>query len=150
MAIISAKKEKTRRKPYIKNRIAPEVEDAVVKMAFEYPAHGQARSPNELRKIGILLSAGGVRSIWLRHGLDVVCLYRLWLLWLFLANPNPFYHREAVFLYITKKFPKIIKKTTFSLANSVQFLNQLRLLIFNSHFRGMFCVFLFDKQFSIL
>ena len=63
-------KEKTRRKPCIKNRVAPEVEDAVVQMAFEYPAYGQARACNELRKKGILVSSGGVRSIWLRHNLE--------------------------------------------------------------------------------
>ncbi|MDY6791695.1 MAG: IS481 family transposase [Thermodesulfobacteriota bacterium] len=67
---IEGLKEKTRRKPCIKNRVAPEVEDAVVKMAVEYPAYGQARASNELRKIGILVSGGGVRSIWLRHGLE--------------------------------------------------------------------------------
>ena len=63
-------KEKSRRKPCIKNRVAPEVEDAVVGMAFEYPAYGQARACNELRKKGILVSSGGVRSIWLRHDLE--------------------------------------------------------------------------------
>jgi len=63
-------RDKTRRKPCIKNRVAPEVEEAVVKMAFEYPAYGQARAANELRKDGVLVSSGGVRSIWLRHGLE--------------------------------------------------------------------------------
>ena len=63
-------KEKTRRKPCIKNRVAPEIEDAVLKIAYEYPAYGQLRVANELRKTGILVSSGGVRSIWLRHGLQ--------------------------------------------------------------------------------
>ena len=63
-------KDKTRRKPCIKNRVAPEVEEAVVKMAYEYPAYGQARAANELRKDGILVSSGGIRSIWLRHNLE--------------------------------------------------------------------------------
>ena len=39
-------------------------------MAFEYPAYGQMRASNELRKKGILVSAGGIRSIWLRHNLE--------------------------------------------------------------------------------
>ena len=37
--------------------------------AIDYPAHGQARASNELRKPGIFVSWSGVRSIWLRHGL---------------------------------------------------------------------------------
>lgn len=65
-------KEKTRRKPCLKNRVAPEVEDSVVKMAVEYPAYGQVRASNELRKNGILVSGGGVRSIWQRHSLETM------------------------------------------------------------------------------
>jgi transposase InsO family protein len=63
-------KEKSRRKPCIKNRVAPEIEEAVINMSVEYPAYGQARAANELRKKGILVSSGGVRSIWLRHGVE--------------------------------------------------------------------------------
>ena len=37
--------------------------------ATEYPAHGQLRSSNELRKQGIFVSASGVRSVWVRHKL---------------------------------------------------------------------------------
>jgi len=64
-------KEKTRRKPCVKNRVAPEIEEAVLQMALEYPAYGQMRASNELRKQGVLISSGGIRSIWLRHGLEV-------------------------------------------------------------------------------
>ena len=63
-------REKSRRKPCTKNRVSPEVEEAVVQAAYEYPAYGQMRSSNELKKKGILISAGGVRSIWLRHGME--------------------------------------------------------------------------------
>ena len=63
-------KEKSRRKPCLKNRVVPEIEEAVVAMAYEYPAYGQLRTSNELRKRGILVSSGGIRSIWLRHGLE--------------------------------------------------------------------------------
>lgn len=63
-------REKSRRQPCLKNRVSPEVEEAVLNMAYEYPAYGQARASNELRKEGILVSGGGVRSIWLRHGLE--------------------------------------------------------------------------------
>jgi transposase InsO family protein len=67
---IEGLKEKTRRKPCLKNRVAPEVEEAVVNMAIEYPAFGQLRASNELRRQGILVSSGGVRSIWQRHNLE--------------------------------------------------------------------------------
>jgi transposase InsO family protein len=67
---IEGLREKTRRKPCMKNRVAPEIEEAVINMAYEYPAYGQARASNELRKEGILVSGGGVRSIWLRYGLE--------------------------------------------------------------------------------
>jgi len=56
----------------MKNRVAPEIEEAVVRMAYEYPAYGQARAANELKKQGTLVSSGGIRSIWLRHGLETV------------------------------------------------------------------------------
>lgn len=39
-------------------------------MAIEYPAYGQLRVSNELKKVGILVSLGGVRSIWLRNELN--------------------------------------------------------------------------------
>ena len=39
-------------------------------MAFEFPAYGQQRDSNELAKRGVMVSAGGVRSIWLRHDLQ--------------------------------------------------------------------------------
>ena len=63
-------REKSRRKPCLKNRVAPETEEAVVQMAFDYPAYGQMRASNELRKQGVLVSGGGVRSIWQRHDLE--------------------------------------------------------------------------------
>jgi len=63
--------EVSRSKPILKNRVEPAVEEAVVKMAFDYPAFGQARACNELRKQGIFISAGGVRSVWQRHDLEI-------------------------------------------------------------------------------
>jgi hypothetical protein len=62
--------EMTRRKPCIKNRVPANIEDAVVNMATDYPAYGQERAANELRKRGIIISGGGVRSVWLRHNLE--------------------------------------------------------------------------------
>ena len=61
--------DKSRRKPNLKNRTAPEIEQAVVKLAIAQPAFGQVRASNELRKQGHHLSPAGVRCVWLRHGL---------------------------------------------------------------------------------
>jgi transposase InsO family protein len=60
----------SRRKPLLKNRVDSQIEQAVLAFALEQPAYGQVRVSNELRKRGILVSAGGVRSIWKRHDLE--------------------------------------------------------------------------------
>ena len=62
--------EKARCKPRIANRVAPEIEERVLAYSLEHPTHGQARVSNELKKEGIVISPGGVRSIWLRHKLE--------------------------------------------------------------------------------
>lgn len=61
--------EKNRRKPNLQNRVDPVIEDAVVAYAIDYPAHGQHRASNELRKRGVFVSGSGVRSVWVRHDL---------------------------------------------------------------------------------
>ena len=65
-----ALKEISKKKPILKNRIAKEVESRIIKFAIDQPAYGQLRVSNELKKEGILISPGGVRSVWLRNDLE--------------------------------------------------------------------------------
>jgi hypothetical protein len=66
-----ALREVSRRKPIPKNGVEPEVEQAVVEIAFNYSAYGQKGACNELRKKGILISPAGVRCVWQRHDLEI-------------------------------------------------------------------------------
>lgn len=67
-----ALREISKRKPIIKNRVPEHVEKAVVKLAIENPALGQLRVSQELLQRGVIVSSGGVRSIWLRHDLETM------------------------------------------------------------------------------
>jgi len=67
---IEALMDKNRRKPNLKNRVDEATEQRVLQYALDFPAHGQLRTSNELRKLGVFVSPSGVRSIWLRHNLS--------------------------------------------------------------------------------
>jgi len=66
--------EKSRRMPRIGNRVALCIEEAVLAYSLDFPTHGQVRAANELKKKGFQISAGGVRSVWLRHDLGIKAL----------------------------------------------------------------------------
>lgn len=61
--------DRSRRKPNLANRVDQAIEERVVAYAIDYPTHGQLRTSNELRKIGVFVSSSGVRSIWVRNAL---------------------------------------------------------------------------------
>ncbi|QIZ77442.1 helix-turn-helix domain-containing protein [Ferrimonas lipolytica] len=59
----------SRKKPAMKNRVAPEVEAQVIEIALDYPNYGQARVAELLTARGCVISPSGVRAIWVRHHL---------------------------------------------------------------------------------
>jgi transposase InsO family protein len=61
---------KDRRRANLKNRMDESIERAILAFAVENPAAGQVRVCNELRKRNIVVSPTGVRSVWLRTGLQ--------------------------------------------------------------------------------
>lgn len=62
---------KSKRGPRMANRFSPEVEKAILDYCLEEPMHGQLRVANELNRANQWnISAGGVRSLWLRHKLE--------------------------------------------------------------------------------
>ena len=56
-------RERSRRKPCLKNRVAPEIEEAVVTIAYEYPGYGQTRAPNELSRTKLKLTVAWPREL---------------------------------------------------------------------------------------
>ncbi len=52
------------------NRVAPEIEEAILALSLEHPTYGAQRIANELRLREVNVSPSGVRGVWLRHDLE--------------------------------------------------------------------------------
>jgi len=66
--------EKSRSQPRYRNRVSEQIEKVVMDYALEEPTHGQVRVENELKKKGTIISAGGIRAVWLRAGIQTMDL----------------------------------------------------------------------------
>ena len=51
------------------NRVAPEIEQAILDFCLDNPTYGPLRVSQELALQGIAVSAGGVRGVWQRYDL---------------------------------------------------------------------------------
>jgi hypothetical protein len=67
---LEAIKEKSHSKPNFKNRVAEDVEEAVLELAIEDPSLGQKRVSDTLRQRAMFISPAGVRCVWLRHDME--------------------------------------------------------------------------------
>jgi transposase InsO family protein len=63
-----------RGRPNPRNRVAVDVENAIVELALEQPAWGQVRVANELQRRALTVSPAGVRCVWQRHDLQTMKL----------------------------------------------------------------------------
>jgi len=70
--VLEALINRSRHAPNLKNCTNDATEQVVVDYAVAYPAHGQHRTSNELRKQGVFISGSGIRSVWLSYNLKNV------------------------------------------------------------------------------
>ena len=51
------------------NRVAPDIEQAILAYSLQHPTHGPLRVAQEMALRGVMVSSGGVRGVWSRHDL---------------------------------------------------------------------------------
>ncbi|WP_141734003.1 transposase family protein [Oligoflexus tunisiensis] len=56
--------------PKPSGRISKDIEDRILAYTLEFPTHGQDRVSSEMKRKGIVVSAGTVRGIWLKYRLE--------------------------------------------------------------------------------
>ncbi len=67
---LDALRDITRRKPVFKNRVSINIERAVLDASLAHPSWGQQRIAAALLEDGVKVSSSGVRSIWMRSGVE--------------------------------------------------------------------------------
>ena len=67
-----ALKDLPRKKPNLKNRVATEIENEILRLTFMQPLWGPVTMARELRRRGMTVSPAGVRGIWVRHDLETI------------------------------------------------------------------------------
>lgn len=68
-----------RRRPRMPNQTPPELERQILTMTEQYPTYSYLRLADQLKLVGVGVSAAAVRSVWQRHGLSTRFAKLLWL-----------------------------------------------------------------------
>lgn len=70
---------KARRRPRMPNQTPPELEQQILAMTEQYPTYSYLRLADQLKLVGVGVSAAAVRYVWQRHGLATRFARLLWL-----------------------------------------------------------------------
>ena len=61
-----------RSRPNLKNRIAIDIENQILRLTYMQPLWGAVSMARELRRRGVTISPAGVRCVWVRHDLETI------------------------------------------------------------------------------
>jgi len=70
---------RVRRRPRMPNQTPPELERQILAMTEQYPTYSYLRLADQLKLVGVGVSAAAVRYVWQRHGLATRFARLLWL-----------------------------------------------------------------------